>query len=88
VRQNAKLLIAFILAPALALSLLGTSYILFPDRTDQMPEPIPEPSMFVQISSALFWIGIALAIAVSVAGVILFVGRVQRKKESEGFNER
>lgn len=69
-RQKAKMLIALIIAPILALSLLGTSYILFPDRTDQMPPPLPEPEIPLHIFSALLWIGIAAAITISIVGVV------------------
>lgn len=78
--QKAKLLTAIILAPALAISLLEISYLLIPE---QMPIPMPEPSMLNQIFGAILWIGIAALIAVAVVGTTLVINRVRRKEDKE-----
>jgi hypothetical protein len=78
--QKAKLLTAIILAPALAISLLEISYLLIPE---QVPIPLPEPSMFNQLFGAILWIGIAALIAVAVVGSTLAISRVRRKEDKE-----
>ena len=78
--QKAKLLTAIILAPTLAISLLEISYLLIPE---QMPIPLPEPSMLSQLFGASLWIGIAALIAVAVVGTTLAINRVRRKEDKE-----
>ncbi len=76
--QKAKLFSAIIFACLLAFSLIGLTYLVFPERTNQMPPPLPEPSRFAQISIAIYWIGITALVTAAIIGLFVLVTRVKR----------
>jgi uncharacterized membrane protein len=80
------MLIAMLLAVALALLLVGMSYVLFPEQSSQEPPhgvPIPKPESLVdQVFWAIQWIGLAALIALCAVGVMLLVVRIRSKKTS------
>jgi uncharacterized membrane protein len=77
--QRTKLFGAIILAPILAFSLIGLTYLVFPDQTNQMPIPLPNPSTSVQISMAINWLGVTAIVAIAIAGVLVVAQRIRRK---------
>jgi ABC-type microcin C transport system permease subunit YejE len=79
VGQRKKLFGAIILAVILAFSLIGLTYLVFPDKTNQMPIPLPDLSTSVQISMAIYWLGVTAIVAIAIVGVLLVVQRIRRK---------
>jgi hypothetical protein len=77
---------AALLAVALALLLLGMSYVLFPAQSSQEPPlgtPIPKPEPLIdQVFWAIQWIGLATFIALCAVGVMLLVVHTRSKKAS------
>ena len=84
--QKTAMVAAALLAVALALLLVGISYVLFPAQSSQEPPlgtPIPKPeSLMDQVFWAVQWIGLAALIALCAVGVLLLVIRVRGKKTS------
>ncbi len=78
--QKARLLIAAVSAILIAFLLVGITYLVFPEQTDQMPIPVPEPSMSAQVFGAIFWIAITTIVAFTVVGTILIIGKIRRGK--------
>jgi hypothetical protein len=81
--QRTKLFGAIILAPILAFSLIGLTYLVFPDQTNQMPIPLPDLSRSVQISIAIYWVGITAIITIAIVGILMVAQRIRRKSSDK-----
>jgi hypothetical protein len=74
-----------IFAILLAFSLLGISYVLFPDQTSQQPPtpmPISEPEPLLnQLLWTIQWLGIAALITVSIVGAVILTKRIMSNRK-------
>jgi ABC-type uncharacterized transport system permease subunit len=80
--QKTAMVAAVLLAVALALLLLGMSYVLFPEQPSEPPVgvPIPKPEPLIdQLFWAIQWIGLAAFLALAAVGVMLFITRTRSK---------
>lgn len=73
------MVLAAVAAILLGLLLLGISYFLTPDQSNQKPLPMPVPSTLNQIFMALLWIGFAALIAFTIVVLALLINRIRRK---------
>ena len=82
--QKTAMAAAVLLAVALALLLIGTSYLLFPEQPSPEPPvgvPIPKPEPLIdQLFWAIQWIGLAAFLALAAVGAMLFITRTIKQK--------
>ncbi|MGO8806991.1 MAG: hypothetical protein ACLQO7_10395 [Candidatus Bathyarchaeia archaeon] len=91
--QKLKSGLAIIAAVLAGFLMLGLTYLIFPNiqnfkvigetGTSQTPSPIPTPNSSTQIFSALLWIGLAVVIAMAVAGSLLVINRARSRKGTD-----
>ncbi len=77
--QKARLFIAAASGVLVAFLLVGLTYIVFPER-NTMPIPMPMPSVSVQIYMAIYWLVIAIIIAVLIVGTAVLIGKIRSKR--------
>lgn len=79
--QKTQMVIVVIVAILLAILLAGISCLLVPDQPNQMPPPMPVPSVLTQIFAAILWIGLAALIATTTVGAVFLVNQIITKKK-------
>lgn len=97
--QKARIALAVIAAISVGCLLLGLTYAVFSkgswlglrtigviqtsNETSQTSLPTSTANSFSQVTSAFYWIGIVVAIAVVAALTVIIVNRVKTKKATE-----
>jgi hypothetical protein len=76
-----KSAIAVAAAVLAGLMLLPVSYLLTP-QPNQNPLPMPIPSTESQVFAATLWIGFAVLVSVSAAGMFILVQRIGKRNKN------
>lgn len=73
------MVLAVVSAICAGLLLIGATYIVFPSQTPQTPPPMPIPMSLDPFFSAVFWMGLAVSIAIISSVAVMIIAQLKRK---------